>query len=64
MIAEPSDAFLDALSAWEASDTSDTRDALHSAASEFVRVWRCAADAWEVEGRPGVSETLMARSDA
>ena len=64
MIAEPSDAFLDALAAWEANDTSVTRDALHSAASEFVRVWRSAADAWDAEGRPGVSETLMAHSDA
>ena len=64
MIEEPSDAFLDALSAWEANDTSDTRDALHSAATEFVWAWRQAAEAWEAEGRPGAYENVLVHSDA
>ena len=64
LIEEPSDTFLDALSTWEQDDTPDTRDTLHSAASDFVRAWRRAAQAWEDEGRPGVTVEAMAHTDA
>jgi len=51
LIEEPSNAFLDALAVWERSDTADTRRRLQSAADEFVRAWRCAAEEWVEDKR-------------
>lgn len=51
MVAEPSDAFLDALSAWLEKDTPETREPLQAAADELVRAWRRAGERWKVEGR-------------
>ena len=51
IVSEPSDRFLDALSAWEASNTPQTREELQAAANDFVRSWRSAAERWRKSGR-------------
>lgn len=47
LVEEPSDAFLDALAAWEEEDTSSTREDLQKAADDLVRAWRKAGEAWD-----------------
>jgi hypothetical protein len=46
LVARPSDAFLDALRAWEDADNTATRAALNHAVDELVSAWRRAADAY------------------
>jgi hypothetical protein len=51
-VREPSEAFLDALNAWEHEDTLATREALQAAADELVRAWRRVGEAWQAGGCP------------
>lgn len=52
MIEAESDAFLDALSAFLADDTPDTRRWIQFRADELVRAWRRAGINWRKSGRP------------
>ena len=58
LLEEPSDAFLDALSAWEREDAPLTREALQDAADDLVRAWRKAGDAWRAAGSPDCESSL------
>jgi len=47
LVEKPSDAFLDALAAWEREDTPITREGLQDASDSLVRAWRKAGETWE-----------------
>ncbi len=53
LVADPSTAFLDALTAWEGEDAPRSRARLQAAADAVVRAWRLAGEEWEARGRPG-----------
>lgn len=46
IVADPSNRFLDALSAFLESDTRETRRVIQEVADELVRAWRRAGQAW------------------
>lgn len=58
LVADPSDAFLDALDTWLDDDTPRSRRELLDAADEVVRVWREAGRRFEAEGRSEPREAL------
>lgn len=58
LLEEPSDAFLDALAAWEREDVPLTREALQDAADDLVRAWRKAGEAWKAAGSPDCQSSL------
>jgi len=64
LVEAPSEAFLDALAAWERTGTDDAREAARQAGGAVVAAWREAARQWEAAGRPTVDATLRDREPA
>ena len=52
-VREPSDRFLDALTAYLEEDAPETRARVQRAADDLVRAWRSAGEAWKAQGPPG-----------
>lgn len=61
---DPTDRFLDALDAWLAEDTPDTRQSLQHAADELLRAWNRAADHFRAIRPPGSCPTTTDPADA
>ena len=56
LVAAPSDAFMDQLAEWEATDTPVTRRQLTTASTALVAAWAEAARQWQEAGRPTLDE--------
>ncbi len=56
LIATPSDAFMDRLAEWEATDSPLTRHRLATASTDLVAAWAEAARQWQEAGRPTLNE--------
>ena len=59
LVAEPSDAFMDALRGWEAKDCPTTRSGLEATSADLISAWADAAREWEAAGRPSLEETSV-----
>lgn len=59
-VAEPSDAFLDALDRWETEGSPDGLEDVQSRAEAFVAAWRDADQQYQIAGRPDKRETVPA----
>ena len=56
LVAAPSDAFMDRLAEWEATDSPLTRSQLETASADLVEAWAEAARQWTEAGRPTLEE--------
>ncbi len=64
LVAAPSDAFLDRLAEWEATDSPVTRRRLATASAALVAAWAEAARQWQEAGRPTLRETDDVEAEA
>ncbi len=56
LVAAPSDAFMDRLAEWEATDSPVTRSQLETASTALIEAWAEAARQWKEAGRPTLNE--------
>ncbi len=64
LVATPSDAYMDALTEWEAEDSIITRVKLEAASTDLIEAWAEAARQWTAAGRPTLDETEVGESKA
>lgn len=64
LVAEPSDAFMDALREWEAKDCPTTRSKLEATSTDLISTWADAARQWEDAGRPSLDKTDVEEVEA
>ena len=64
LVAEPSDAFMDALREWEANDCPTTRSKLEATSAALISAWAEAARQWNEVGRPTLCEPNLRAVEA